>query len=70
MLRFQDAAAQYLHRLAEEGGKDIAKKRERPDLHLIPFFRSKPLAGISTFDVDRYKKHRQEEGTRSWDDQP
>ncbi|MDQ4146257.1 MAG: site-specific integrase [Pseudomonadota bacterium] len=65
VLRFQDAAAQYLHRLAEEDGKDIAKKRERLDLHLTPFFRSKPLAGSSAFDVDRYKKHRQEEGTRS-----
>jgi hypothetical protein len=65
VLRFQDAAAQYLHRLAEEGGKDITKKRERLNLHLTPFFRDKPLAGISAFDVERYKKYRQQEGTRS-----
>jgi len=30
--------------------------------HLIPFFKNKPLSGIHTFDVERYKKARLETG--------
>jgi len=29
----------------------------------VPFFGEKPLSKLSTFDVERYKKHRLEEGT-------
>jgi integrase len=63
-LEFRGVAETYLRRFAEQGGRDICKKRERLNLHLIPFFRHKPLAEVSTFDVDRYKKHRQQEGAR------
>ena len=31
-------------------------------MHLIPFFKDKPLSNISTFDIERYKKHRTEQG--------
>lgn len=55
---FVEAAKKYLHKLAEEGGKDISKKSDRLDKHLIPFFGSLPLSKICTFDIERYKKHR------------
>jgi hypothetical protein len=58
VLRFRDAAENYLHRLDEEGGKDLAKQRERLTLHLTPHFKDDPLSGISAFAVDRYKKQR------------
>ncbi len=48
--------------LREEGGKDLTMKKARINIHLIPFFDRTPLDKISTFDVERYKKHRLEEG--------
>jgi integrase len=59
-LAFPDAAAKYLVKLAEEGGKDLVMKRRRLTLHLVPFFRDKPLSKISSFDIERYKKSRVE----------
>lgn len=61
-LGFGDAAAKYLAKLEEEGGKDIPKKRERLVKHLTPFFRDLPLSKLSGFDVERYKKARTEAG--------
>ena len=58
---FRQASEKYLQKLESEGGSDIAKKQQRLELHLRPFFSDKPLAKITTFDVERYKKHRQEE---------
>ena len=60
-ISFRDAAIQYLSKLEEEGGKDLKAKQRKLELHLIPFFGSKPLPQISTFDVERYKKKRREE---------
>jgi len=57
-LGFRRAAKKYLVKLEEEGGKDIAAKKRRLDQHLIPFFADAPLTKISSFDVERYKKHR------------
>jgi integrase len=57
-LGFKDAAMAYLKRLPEEGGKDLKAKTMRLNRHLMPFFKSRPLSGIATFDVDRYKKSR------------
>ena len=48
----------YPEKLKEEGGKNILKKREQLKLHLVPFFKDKPLSQINTFDIERYKKHR------------
>lgn len=56
---FRRASEEYLRKLEAEGGKDIVKKRQRLTLHLQPFFNDKPLAQVTTFDVDRYKKYRQ-----------
>jgi integrase len=58
---FRQAAKKYLQNLELEGGNDIAKKRQRLEHHLKPFLGDKPLAKVTTFDVERYKKHRQEE---------
>jgi len=63
-LGFRGAATRYLEKLAEEGGQDLVAKRRRLTLHLIPFFGDTSLAQISTFDVERYKKSRTEEGAK------
>lgn len=58
VLRFDEAAEKYLERLEQGDGRNLKKKREQLRLHLKPFFGEMPLSGISTFAVDRYKKHR------------
>jgi len=60
-LSFRDAAAKYLERLAESGGKDLKMKAVRLNLHLVPFFDDKPLSKINEFDIERYKRQRKEE---------
>lgn len=57
-LGFRDAASKYLTKLEQEGGKDLDQKKQRLELHLVPFFGDTPLSKISTFDVERYKKYR------------
>jgi integrase len=59
---FTDAADKYIDMLKLEGGKDIKSKTMRLKHHLKPFFTDTPLAKISTFDIERYKKHRLDEG--------
>ena len=61
-LGFRKAADEYLVKLAQEGGKDISSKTRRLKYHLKPFFVDKPLAKISTFDIERFKKSRQDAG--------
>jgi len=60
-LGFEKAADKYIETLKLEGGKDIKSKTMRLKYHLKPFFGTKPLTKISTFDIERYKKHRLEE---------
>jgi integrase len=48
----------YLEKPELEGGKLIADKRNRLEKHLIPFFGDTPLSKITSFDVERHKKHR------------
>jgi integrase len=60
-LSFSDAADKYLAKLEQEGGKDLKMKRYRLTMHLVPFFKDTPLSKMSTFDVERYKKHRIDE---------
>ncbi|MGF6470144.1 tyrosine-type recombinase/integrase [Paraburkholderia youngii] len=62
-LSFRDAAAKYLARLREEGGKDLVTKGHRLRLHLVPFFGDTPLSKIDGFSVERYKKQRLSEPT-------
>lgn len=56
---FAEASKKYLKKLEEEGGKDIDKKTYRFDQHLTPFFGDISLNKVCTFDIERYKKHRQ-----------
>jgi hypothetical protein len=60
-LSFRDAADKYLKKLEESGGKDLKMKAMRLNLHLVPFFGDTPLSKISAFDVERYKRQRQQE---------
>lgn len=60
-LSFRDAAVKYLVRLAESGAGDVRKKAARLNLHLVPFFDNLPLSKITAFDVERYKRQRQQE---------
>jgi len=60
-LTMREAATKYLDRLKVEGGKDLKVKRQRLDLHLVPFFGDFPLNKISGFDIERYKHQRQKE---------
>jgi integrase len=60
-LSMREAATKYLDRLKVEGGKDLKMKRQRLDLHLVPFFGDYPLSKISGFDIERYKHQRQKE---------
>jgi hypothetical protein len=59
-LTFADAALQYLEKSKETGGKDIKSKTHRLHQHIIPFFKTKTLPQLTTFDIERYKKHRLE----------
>lgn len=60
-LTFLEAAEKYLVKLAQEDGKDLKMKGYRLKMHLTPFFSETQLAKITTFDVERYKKHRASE---------
>jgi len=57
-----EAANQYLSRLTEEGGKDLKMKRQRFQLHLLPFMGKHQLSRLSSFDLERYKKSRLDAG--------
>lgn len=61
-LTFPEAAKEYLQKLKEIGGKGIDRKERQLDLHLKPFFRQKALSKITSFDLERYKKHRVDSG--------
>ena len=63
VLGFREASKAYLEGLVKEGGKDIVFKTMRLNTHLVPFFQDTPLDKITGFDIERYKKCRQEEGS-------
>lgn len=58
VLGFEEAAERYLAKLEQEGGKDLLMKRRRLSLHVVPFFKGFRLSKITSFDIERYKKHR------------
>jgi integrase len=64
VLGFREAAEKYLDKLEKGGGKDLYMKKFRFDGHLKPFFKDKPIAKVTAFDVERYKKDRQSEGAK------
>ncbi len=55
-MRFDQAAAEYVARQEEEAGKNLREKKRQLRQHLIPFFGEKPLSGISSFEIERFKK--------------
>lgn len=57
-LGFEEAATRYIARLREVGGKNIDAKERQLRQHLTPFFATKPLGQVESFDVERYKKAR------------
>lgn len=57
-LSFADAADKYIKALKEGGGKNLVVKEQHLQQHLVPFLGAGPLSKISSFDVERYKKHR------------
>ena len=61
-LRFQKAADDYLDRLRQSGGRNIAIKARQLRMHLVPFFGDDRLDQISSFTVARYTKARRGAG--------
>jgi integrase len=61
-LTFATAAGDYLKRLDDSQGKNIAIKRRQIRMYLTPFFGAMRLDAISGFTVDRYKKRRIDAG--------
>lgn len=61
-LGFSQAAELYLARQKEEGGRNLYRKRQQLTQHLLPFFGPMPLSNISSFDVARYRKRREDHG--------
>ena len=64
-LTLASAAPLYIERLKDGGGKNIERKEQQLDLYLVPFLGDRPLSQITTFDVERYKKHRSSQPIRS-----
>ncbi len=54
---FKDAAIQYLENLELENGRNIPGKTRQLHQELIPYFGEMPLADISRFDVERFKRN-------------
>ncbi len=64
-LSFRAASDDYLKRLEETGGKNLAAKKRQVELHLQPFFGTQSLEAITTFTIDRYKRKRTEAGAKN-----
>ncbi|MEI8378004.1 MAG: site-specific integrase [bacterium] len=61
-LNFKQAANLYLEKSRQESGKNVERKKQQLDDYLIPFFNTKPVEQIKSFDVERYKKQHVEGG--------
>jgi hypothetical protein len=62
LITLREAASRYLSYLRDTGGKDIAKKRQRLDQHVLPQLGSYPLATLTETDLKRYRARRLEQG--------
>ena len=51
-----EAASEYLTKLEESGGKDVANKRRHLDQHLVPYFGTTRLDKITDFELRKYRK--------------
>jgi integrase len=61
-LSFEGAADNYIKRLEDGAGKNIAIKHRQLRMYLKPFFGATRLDAITSFTVDRYKKKRIDSG--------
>jgi integrase len=57
-LALSSVATLYLDRLSQEGGKQIERKRQQLEQCIIPFLGETQIGRITSFDIERYKKHR------------
>jgi integrase len=57
-----EAGPEYLRKMEESGGKDLANKRRHLEQHLIPYFGSTRLDKITEFELRKYRKHKKEQG--------
>lgn len=58
----REAGRAYLAHLEATGGKDVAKKRQRLDLHLLPALGGLQLSALTQTDLRRYATARQAAG--------
>lgn len=65
ILILHKATDSYIEKLGHEGGKDITAKKRRLNQHVVPMLGNKPLSQISTFDIERFKKKRKEDGAQN-----
>lgn len=56
-MKFKEAAEKYLTNLDIEGGKNIERKEQQLRDYLTPFFKDFIITQITSFDIERYKKH-------------
>jgi integrase len=61
---FADAAEDYLTRMEETDGKDLANKRRHLRVYLVPFLGFERLDKITDFRLRQYRKHRAGEGAQ------
>ena len=61
-LDFAAAAIDYIKRLEQGEGKNLPIKRRQLRMYLKPYFGSMRLDAISSFTVDKYKRHRRDQG--------
>lgn len=59
---FEEAAEEYLRRLEETDGKDLANKRRHLRMHLIPYFGPQRLDQLREFALKQYRKKRTDAG--------
>jgi integrase len=59
---FNKAAVDYVVRLEQSGGRNLKAKNGHIKNHLVPFFRTKLLGALTSFDFERYRKHRRDAG--------
>lgn len=59
---FAEAAADYLEKMEEIGGKDLANKRRHLNVYLVPHFATERLDRFTTFALQRYRKTRRDAG--------
>ena len=59
---FREAGRLYLEHLEATGGRDVAKKRQRLELHLFPHLGRLQLAALTQTDLKRYSATRVREG--------